>query len=276
MGDSANEAISMDSLTIQTSVNKHSEMYCNSGQSPSVEASLSAIEGSPTSMLDDPDGPREPLEQAELSRCWELESGDQIVDVRGRLKANVGFWQHTLRPPPWIIDCITDSYKLPLRTVPGPFFRKIQDSVLKNVDFVAEAIKELEFNQCERIDKQPHICSPLSVVENGKGKCRLFINLRYLNQFLWKDKFKYEDIRIAMLMFQKDDYMFLFDLKSGYHHVKIYETHRRYLGFQWFCEERVQFFVFIALPFGLESTACYAFTKLLLRHLVKYWGMQGF
>jgi len=79
-----------------------------------------------------------------------------------------------------------------------------------------------------------------------------------------------------MLMFQKDDYMFLFDLKSGYHHVKIYETHRRYLGFQWFCEERVQFFVFIALPFGLESTACYAFTKLLLRHLVKYWGMQGF
>ena len=78
MGDSANEAISMDGLTIQTSV-KNSEMYCNSGRSPSVEASLTAIERSPTSMPDDPHGPQEPLEQAELSRCWELESGDQIV-----------------------------------------------------------------------------------------------------------------------------------------------------------------------------------------------------
>jgi len=124
VNDAANEAISMGGLTIQTSVNKHSEMYCNSGQNPSVEASLSAIEGSPTSMLDDPDGPREPLEQAELSRCWELESAAQIVDIRGRLKANVGFWQHTLEPPPWIIDCITDGYKLPLKTVPGPFIRK--------------------------------------------------------------------------------------------------------------------------------------------------------
>jgi len=115
-----------------------------------------------------------------------------------------------------------------------------QDSVLKNVDFVAEAIKELEANWCvERVDKQPHICSPLSVVENGKGKCCLVINLWYLNQSLWKDKFKYEDIQIAMLVFQKDDYMFSFHLKSGYHHVEIYELHRRYLGFQWFGEGRV-------------------------------------
>ena len=190
------------------------------------------------------------------------------------MRAKIAFWQHTLRPPPWILDCITDGYKLPLKSILGPFIRKNQDSVLKNVDLVAEAIKELEANRCvERVDKQPHICSPLSVVENGKGKYRLVINLRYLNQFLWKDKFKYEDIRIAMLMFQKDDYMFSFDLKSGYHHVEIYEPHRRYLGFQWFSEGRVQFFVFTVLPFGL-ATACYAFTKL-LRPLVKYWRMQG-
>ena len=104
---------------------------------------------------------------------------NSTVDVRGRLKANVGFWQHTLRPLPWIIDCITDGYKLPLKTVPGPFIRKNQNSVLKNVDFAAEAIKELDANWCvERVDKQPHSCSPLSVVENGKGKYRLVINPR--------------------------------------------------------------------------------------------------
>jgi len=72
------------------------------------------------------------------------------------------------------------------------------------------------------------VCSPLSVVENSTGKLRLVINLRYLNQFLWLDKFKYEDLRTAMLMFQKDDYVFSFDLKSGYHHVDIYEPVPRF------------------------------------------------
>jgi len=42
----------------------------------------------------------------------------------------------------------------------------------------------------------------------------LVINLHYLNQLLWKDKFKYEYLCVAMLTFQKDDYMFSFDLTS--------------------------------------------------------------
>ena len=111
------------------------------------------------------------------------------------------------------------------------------------------------------------------MVDNGRRKRRLVINLHYLNQSLWKDKFKYEDLCTAMLMFQKDDYMFSFDLKSGYHHVDIYEPHQQYLGFQWAYEGKPQFFVFAVLPFGL-ATACYAFTKL-LRPLVKYWRWEG-
>ena len=92
---------------------------------------------------------------------------------------------------------------------------------------------ELECNRCiQQVDHQPHICSPLSVVDNGRGKLRLVINLRYLNQYLWQDKFKYEDLRIAMLMFQKGGFMFSFDLKSGYHHVDVYQPHRDFLGFQ--------------------------------------------
>ena len=133
---------------------------------------------------------------------------------------------------------------------------------------------ELECNRCiQQVDHQPHICSPLSVVDNGRGKLRLVINLRYLNQYLWQDKFKYEDLRIAMLMFQKGDFMFSFDLKSGYHHVDIYQPHRDFLGFQWEAKGKQSFYVFNVLPFGL-STACYAFTKL-LRPLVRYWRGKG-
>ena len=50
------------------------------------------------------------------------------------------------------------------------------------------------------MEEIPYICSPLSVVANAQGKLRL---LWYLNQFLWTDKFKYEDLQVVMLMFQK-------------------------------------------------------------------------
>ena len=59
------------------------------------------------------------------------------------------------------------------------------------------------------------------------------INLRHLNKHLWKQKFKYEDLRTAMLLFKAGDYMFLFDLKSGFHHVGIADIHQKFLGFKW-------------------------------------------
>ena len=69
-------------------------------------------------------------------------------------------------------------------------------------------------------------------------------------------------------MFERQEYMFKFDLKSGYHHIDIYPEHQSYLGFRWDKKEKPQFYFFIVLPFGF-STACYIFTKL-LRPLVRY------
>lgn len=106
-------------------------------------------------------------------------------------------------------------------------------------------------------------------MQNASGKKRLVVNLKYLNRYLWKQKFKYEDLRTAMLLFEKGDYMFSFDLKSGYHHVDIAHVHHTLLGFEW----KQVYYVFTVLPFGL-STACYIFTKL-LRPLVRYWRMRG-
>ena len=39
------------------------------------------------------------------------------------------------------------------------------------------------------VPEPPHVCSPMSVVENSVGKKRLVVNLRHLNRFLWKQKF---------------------------------------------------------------------------------------
>lgn len=65
------------------------------------------------------------------------------------------------------------------------------------------------------------------------------------------------------------DFLFLFDLKSAYHHIMINEGYKKYLGFKW--KEK---YVFNVLPFGL-STAGYIFTNV-LREAVKFWRSKGY
>ena len=76
-----------------------------------------------------------------------------------------------------------------------------------------------------------------------------------------------------MLIFQKGDNLFSFDVKSGYHHVDIQRHHWQYLGFFWGEGDKAQYYQFKVLPFGL-ATDCYTFTKL-LRSLIKYLWSQG-
>lgn len=56
--------------------------------------------------------------------------------------------------------------------------------------------------------------------------------------------------------------MFKFDLKSGYHHVDIFEGSQTYLGFSWNIEGEDKYFVFTVLPFGI-AVAPWLFTKLI-------------
>ena len=62
--------------------------------------------------------------------------------------------------------------------------------------------------------------------------------------------------------------MFKFDLKSGYHHVDVCQSHQQFLGFQWPLGGGVnRYFCFTVLPFE-PSSAPYLFTKL-FRPLVR-------
>ena len=210
------------------------------------------------------------------SKYWELESIDthQVLDVQGRLKQNLVFWKETLQAPPPILDCIEYGYRLPLRFLPPTHEQSNHRAAMQHCVFVNEAVNKLVANRCAiEVNKKPYLCSLLLVVKNPSGKLRLVLNLKYLNQFLNKDSFKYEDLRIAALMFEQHDLLFKFDLKSGYHHVDIYPDHQKYLGFQWSINDSVGYYMFTVLPFGL-STACYLFTKL-TRPLIRYWWGRG-
>ena len=120
----------------------------------------------------------------------------------------------------------------------------------------------------------PAIINPLSVSIQKSSKKRLILDLRHVNQFLYETKFRCEDVSVAKEILNPGDFMFTFDLKSGYHHVEIFPEHRKYLSFAWtFSSGCTRYFEFSVLPFALSS-APYLFTKL-LRPLVKKMEIRG-
>ena len=188
----------------------------------------------------------EPCWESDI-KFWEVEADSppsQITDVQGRLKENLKFWQEVLQAPDTVLKYIENGYHLPFKFLPPPHNQCNNESTETHQKFVDEAVQGLLRNRCiRRVEAEPWVCSPLSVVSNSMGKLCLVLNLRYLNQFLHVTKFKYEDLRVAALMFVRYEYMFKFDLKSGYHHVDIHPEHQRYLGFRWDTEGSPRFYV---------------------------------
>ena len=136
--------------------------------------------------------------------------------------------------PASVLDTIEGGYVLPLMSQPTPFSRRNYKSTSLHAEFVQQSVADLLAGNCiKEVPGEPFIYSPLSVVESSGGKKRLVINLRHLNKFLWKQKFKYEDLRVAMLLFERGDYLISFDLKSGYHHVDIVSDSGPFGGSVW-------------------------------------------
>ena len=112
---------------------------------------------------------------------------------------------------------------------------------------------------------QPHIFGPLSIATQKSGKKRLILDLSLLNKSIRKDKIKFEDWKTTIQYFQKNAYLYKFDLSSGYCHIDICPQQHTVQGFAW----QDKFSCFTVLVVGI-CTGPYIFTKC-LRPLVKYW-----
>ncbi len=194
----------------------------------------------------------------------------QNSHVQGNLRKCYNFWHNTLNAPQAVLEIIASGYILPLKEEPPAKFFKNHSICVRHHEFVDESVHKLLEGDCiKQVMEIPYICNPLSVVKNRKGKLRLVVDLRFVNRYIWKCKFKYEDLRTVLSMFETGHYVITFDLKAGYHHIDINKEHWKYLGFGW----KGQYYVFSVLPFGLSS-ACYIFTKV-MRPLVRYWRSLG-
>ena len=204
---------------------------------------------------------------------YEYELGQAEPIVKGRLKASLSFWKD-IGANSFIIDIIAHGYKIPFFSTPPSVCLPNNQSALHNSVFVSEAIDELLskglITQCSNI---PFVVNPLTVSIQRSGKARLILDLRHVNIHVWKEKVKFDDWQVAMSYFSSECFMFAFDLKSGYHHIEMFEDHCEYLGFAWSFNGETRYYKFLVLPFGLSS-APFVFTKC-LRPLVRRWREQG-
>ena len=135
-------------------------------------------------------------------------------------------------------------------------------SALRHPDFVVHAISELLDNGCITEHSEPPFCvNPLTVAE-GK-KLRLVIDLRHVNCYLVRFKFKYEDLRMLPQVLQEGHWFF---------HTYTSPDHQKYLGFAWPLNDVLRDFTSAVSPFNLSSVFC--FTKF-LRPLVKHRRFMG-
>jgi len=134
--------------------------------------------------------------------------------------------------PVFILSVICIGYKIPFIVFPPPKVSPNNGSALKEREFVSEAILNLIRNKClEVLDHPPAIVNPLPVSVQSSGKKRLILDLRHVNLYIFKQKFKCEDLSVALKVMSKGYYLFKLDLKSGYHHMEIFPGHRRFLAF---------------------------------------------
>ena len=156
---------------------------------------------------------------------YEFTSGQpNTPSVRGRLALCYDEWVK-VGASGFILSVVRDGYKIPFVALPPPKVSSNNTSALKDTDFVSEAISDLlRTKRVEILGHQPDIVNPLSVSVQPSGKKRLILDLRHVNLYVFKRKFRCEDISVAIQIFSKGYYLFKFDLKSGYHHVEIFRS----------------------------------------------------
>ena len=128
---------------------------------------------------------------------------------------------------------------------------------------------------CEIPDKPCEVCDGMSpavtvgfysrifLVHKKDGGFRPVFDLKALNAFVVKEKFKLTTPQVVTNALHKGDWAVSIDLKDAYFHVPIHVRSRRLLRFALTMDDELRIFQFRALPFGLTS-APRVFTKVIL------------
>ena len=113
------------------------------------------------------------------------------ISLKENLKRNIAYWQNILMANESVLHIIKNGYKIPFFETPEKADLPNNKFSLKNEKFELESISEmLKIGSIKEVKAPPKVINPLSVSENLAGKKRLILDLRYINEHLYKDKIK--------------------------------------------------------------------------------------
>ena len=138
--------------------------------------------------------------QFSILDSYELDSiqAKSVTSVRGRLAKCISEWEG-INALGFILEVIREGYKIPFVYLPPPKYSDNNLSAIKEKDFVSEAVLVLlKMNCIEELDEAPDIVNSLSVSTQSSGKKRLILDLRHVNLYVYKQKFKCEDLKVAL------------------------------------------------------------------------------
>ncbi|XP_059205256.1 uncharacterized protein LOC131984458 [Centropristis striata] len=159
-----------------------------------------------------------------------------------------------LAAPPWVLRTISRGYRLKFAAVPprfagiihsqarGESARVLQEEILSLLN--KRAICVVPPAQCQSGFYSRYFLVP----KRGGTGIRPILDLRALNKFLRKYKFRMLTHTSLLRLVRQNDWFTSVDLKDAYFHIPIYPPHRKYLrfAFQGICYE------YRILPFGLS------------------------
>ena len=156
------------------------------------------------------------------------------------------------------------SSKPPLSSVTIPF--RLPHSVEKRAALLREINLLVDKEAVEELDPSrlcPGFYGLIFLVPKKNGTFRPVFNLKPLNAYVHKERFKMKTPRDVTDTLHVGDWVVSIDLKDAYLHVPIHEASRHLLRFSIRDKGKLRTFQFRALPFGLSS-APRIFTRMIL------------
>ena len=192
------------------------------------------------------------------------------IDVAGSLctESSVKFFEK-IGANDYILNSLKNGHHSKLTSEVPPYERSNIKSFFEHEDFAIKTLLDLVSKGRIKLTTKEnlHIVNPLSVAVQ-RNKNRLILDCSYLNGFVEAPRFKYKDATDALSYFKKDVFMFTWDLKDGYHQIRVHEDFKKYLGLKFDYKGVTYYAYYTVFPFGLCDIP-YLFTKIfrvLIRH----------
>lgn len=181
--------------------------------------------------------PRRKIDDAVSSHVSAASVCDVILDkgsgyvrsggiVKGMLRRNVGFWEKT-GSSSFVLNTVRGGLFIPFESNPRRVVLKNNKSAELHAEFVSDSIAEmLADGYLEELNAVPFVVNPITVSVQACGKRRLICDLRHVNAYVAKRKFKMDDLRTVKNFLEREAFLTSFDIKKGYYHIEICEEHR--------------------------------------------------